>query len=83
MDGVYRGKYGALGISGSASGAGGKAGVAGSLAVVVADGESSVTVLNGANLKAEKGDINLEATDKSSFPPPLWLRCYPKEPSLV
>ena len=67
MDGVYRGKYGALGISGSASGAGGKAGVAGSLAVVVADGESSVTVLNGANLKAEKGDINLEATDKSKL----------------
>ena len=34
---------------------------------MVADGESSVTVLNGANLKAEKGDINLEATDKSKL----------------
>lgn len=67
MDGVYRGKYGALGMSGSASGAGGKAGVAGSLAVVVADGVSSVTVLNGAELKALNGDINLEATDKSKL----------------
>ena len=67
MDGVYRGKYGALAIAGSVSGSGGKAGVAGSVAVAAAQGESSVIVLDESVLTAARGDIKLAATDKSKL----------------
>ena len=41
--------------------------VAGSLAIVVADGESSIIVADNSVLTAKNGNIKLEATDKSKL----------------
>ena len=66
MDGVYRGKYGTLAVAGAASG-GGTAVVAGALAIMVAQGESIVSVADGSSLIAENGAVTLDSYDKSKL----------------
>ena len=66
MDGVYKGKYGTLAVAGAASGGGGVT-VAGALAIMVAQGKSTITVADGSSLIAENGAVNLISYDKSKL----------------
>ena len=62
------GKYGVLAISGSSSGKGGKVGLAGSVAVLVAKGTSAIILGNNVTVSGnEKGSVSIEASDKSKL----------------
>ena len=61
------GKYGALAIAGSSSGKGGKVGLAGSLAVIVAKGTSSIILGDNVMINAPTGNVNIAASDMSKL----------------
>lgn len=66
------GRYGVLAISGSSSGKGGKVGLAGSVAVLVAKGTSAILLGNGVSITGKTdesvaGDVKISATDKSKL----------------
>ena len=66
MDGVYRGRYTAMAISGGVSGSGGTATVAGALALVISRAKTGVAVTGNAVIQSG-GDIILEAYDQTKL----------------
>lgn len=62
------GRYGVLAISGSSSGKGGKVGLAGSVAVLVAKGTSAILLGDNVSITGENtGSVSIEASDKSKL----------------
>ena len=71
------GRYGVLAIAGSSSGKGGKVGLAGSVAVLVAKGTSAIVLGDGVTITGDTdkdgiadavaGDVKIEASDKSKL----------------
>lgn len=62
------GRYGVLAISGSSSGKGGKVGLAGSVAVLIAKGISAILVGDNVTITGnENGTVSIHAADKSKL----------------
>lgn len=62
------GRYGVLAISGSSSGKGGKVGLAGSVAVLIAKGISAILIGDNVTITgSENGTVSIHAADKSKL----------------